>query len=571
VKIFRSRFLNLSRQGLASVILAACLSTAAAVGSPAGTHVPGQDEPAPDEDSPQAQPRGDGVLDLPDLDTAPTGPGSDSAPSGTDSDLGIPATALEAYKRAAEAVRAAAPECNLEWELIAAIGRIESVHASGYGLREDGYTDQPIRGPRLDGVQFALIRDTDNGKWDGDTEYDRAVGPTQFIPSSWKGWGADGNGDGKRDPNNIYDAALATGLYLCAGDRDLTQADDLKAAILSYNHSTEYYENVLAWLRRYKDGEVSEVPDSGTGPGTPTIPTTPGTPTSPSTPTPSEPAKPGKPTEPSTPSPRPPTPTPPPTDPETPKPVPVSKLTRVGKASFAADAGTTFEDRAQVMAVRANGKAAAGQKIRFTIVGDTDARFPDGTHTATATTNANGLATAPRITAGDRASEFTVRARLVSPSTEDVAPVSFAGTVRPAADALVRTSDEALEAPVSSTFGDDIGIKTTLNGKAAAGVELTAKIIVKDDDLANDAEQAAAGPYFKGPDDKPVRTLTLDPTDAEGLITLPELFTDDKAGTYQLVLTAPNGTTLTIDLTVTEASASPGLIPNPSPSPSAAG
>lgn len=45
----------------------------------------------------------------------------------------------------------------------------------------------------------------------------------QFIPSTWSnggpdgtGWGADGNGDGKKDPHNVFDAALAAGGYLCA-------------------------------------------------------------------------------------------------------------------------------------------------------------------------------------------------------------------------------------------------------------------------------------------------------------------------------------------------------------------
>ena len=31
----------------------------------------------------------------------------------------------------------------------------------------------------------------------------------QFIPSTWAGWGVDGNGDGIADPFNIYDAAAA--------------------------------------------------------------------------------------------------------------------------------------------------------------------------------------------------------------------------------------------------------------------------------------------------------------------------------------------------------------------------
>ncbi|MGO4429425.1 lytic transglycosylase domain-containing protein, partial [Streptomyces sp. MCAF7] len=95
------------------------------------------------------------------------------------------------------------------------------------------------------------------------TTHDRAVGPMQFIPSTWATWGRDGNGDGAKNPNNIYDAALAAGAYLCAGGRDLSVKADLDRAILGYNHSQEYLATVLSWFEYYKKG-THEVPD-GTG------------------------------------------------------------------------------------------------------------------------------------------------------------------------------------------------------------------------------------------------------------------------------------------------------------------
>lgn len=86
---------------------------------------------------------------------------------------------------------------------------MESGQARGGQVDASGTTTSKILGPALDGNGFALIKDTDNGAYDGNSTYDQAVGPMQFIPSTWAWAGRDGNGDGKKDPNNIYDAALA--------------------------------------------------------------------------------------------------------------------------------------------------------------------------------------------------------------------------------------------------------------------------------------------------------------------------------------------------------------------------
>ena len=67
----------------------------------------------------------------------------------------------------------------------------------------------------------------------------------QFIPSTWKWAGRDGNGDGRKDPNNVYDAALAAGHYLCRFDWNLADQADLDRAILSYNNSRDYLNLVM--------------------------------------------------------------------------------------------------------------------------------------------------------------------------------------------------------------------------------------------------------------------------------------------------------------------------------------
>ncbi|MFC9912800.1 lytic murein transglycosylase [Streptomyces sp. NPDC127197] len=173
----------------------------------------------------------------------------------------LPASVFAAYRRAETRLAHSAPGCRLRWQLLAAIGQVESGQAGGGRVDADGTTLTPIRGPRLDGVGFALIRDSDGGAYDGDAVYDRAVGPMQFIPSTWAVWGVDGNGDGRADPHNVFDAALAAGHYLCAGGRDLSVPGDLDAAILGYNHSRAYLRTVRAWFAYFLEGH-RVVPDA---------------------------------------------------------------------------------------------------------------------------------------------------------------------------------------------------------------------------------------------------------------------------------------------------------------------
>jgi hypothetical protein len=208
----------------------------------------------------------DYYTELPPLNTPSPGasatPGTGTGTVTTDG-TGLPASVLEAYRRAETALAASDPGCNMRWELLAAIGQVESNQARGGNVDSAGTTISPILGPVLNGDGFANITDTDGGKWDGDTVHDRAVGPMQFIPSTWQTWGADGNDDGVSDPNNIFDAALAAGRYLCAGNRDLSIEGNLHQAILGYNHSQAYLNTVLAWYEHFRKGDVVSVPDIG--------------------------------------------------------------------------------------------------------------------------------------------------------------------------------------------------------------------------------------------------------------------------------------------------------------------
>ncbi|WP_377107767.1 lytic transglycosylase domain-containing protein [Propionicimonas sp. T2.31MG-18] len=165
---------------------------------------------------------------------------------------GIPQRALLAYASATVTVSAEQPGCGLSWNTLAGIGAVESAHAShgGTHLLDSGFTRPAILGPSLNGRGVGTIRDTDNGALDGDRVWDRAVGPMQFIPSTWRRWGADGNGDGRADPNQIDDAALTAARYLCASG-SLTTPERWRAAVLSYNHSGAYVDAVAAAANTY--------------------------------------------------------------------------------------------------------------------------------------------------------------------------------------------------------------------------------------------------------------------------------------------------------------------------------
>jgi Transglycosylase SLT domain len=170
---------------------------------------------------------------------------------------GIPVRALESYRLAATLTDSADPGCNIDWALVAAIGQVESNHARFGGNQLDsGAVARPgIIGMALDGSNgTARITDTDGGLLDRDTTYDRAVGPMQFIPGTWRAAGVDADGDGTKNPQDMADAAAATAVYLCSGPGDLNTPGGLRTSILRYNHSDSYVRLVTSIAAEYRQG-----------------------------------------------------------------------------------------------------------------------------------------------------------------------------------------------------------------------------------------------------------------------------------------------------------------------------
>ncbi|MFY1676431.1 lytic transglycosylase domain-containing protein [Streptomyces sp. WMMC905] len=583
-------------------------------GTPAGAAPPAGTDPGSSAtgDSPY-------YTDLPPLESPNPAPTTSDPVAQGATEAAIPATVLDAYKKAEAELRASKPECHLPWELLAAIGKVESGHASGGRVDAEGTTLTPIIGPQLDGNGFALIRDTDGGAYDGNSAYDNAVGPMQFIPSTWAWAGRDGNADGAKDPNNVYDAALAAGHYLCRFGWDLSVRADLDRAVLSYNNSRDYLRTVVSWLEYYRKG-THEIPDgSGALPekrsdeGSVAKPpgdtdTSEGAPAGDTVALPAE--KPadedsdtteadsldtdegtrGVDTPPavddeagadvdpsdgadtsdgdgpvgdddiasggsSRPAPTPPAP---PAADRTPTDT-VARLWQVGRSPLTAVTGEEFAERAGVRAETAEGEAVGKVRVRFVVVGDTDAAFAGGERVATVLTDGSGLALAPPLEAGERTGAFVVRAGMVG---RDVPPVVYRAAVSArAADTLTRVDETEPACEPGGEFAGPLEVRVTHEGAAASGVTVTAVVVTSE----TEPSERGDGPYFEDPDGVAVRTLEGE-TDAAGALVLPTLYADDIAGTFTLRLTTPGGGTLDIPLTVLpDDPADPTATPDPTP------
>jgi membrane-bound lytic murein transglycosylase B len=165
----------------------------------------------------------------------------------------IPPIALNAYRTAEKIMAAQTPGCGISWNLLAGIGRIESGHANNGATDARGTAVYPIYGPVLDGSlagNEVIVQSVSAGR----VYYARALGPMQFLPGTWARYASDAIGDGQPDVQNVYDAALAAARYLCSGGLNLRDSSQVLTAILRYNNSMAYAENVLGWAKAYVTG-----------------------------------------------------------------------------------------------------------------------------------------------------------------------------------------------------------------------------------------------------------------------------------------------------------------------------
>ncbi|HEY5049564.1 MAG TPA: hypothetical protein VII50_01595, partial [Acidothermaceae bacterium] len=172
----------------------------------------------------------------------------------------IPRLASVAYQRAATTEAHDASSCGVSWEILAGIGLVESDHGRSGGSASpswSGVASPAIFGPVLNGQDgFPVIKDTDHGVLDGDPLFDRAVGPMQFLPATWREYDTATSGSAAPNPENISDAAFAAARYLCASGADLRTSTGLVDAIYGYNHSFAYVTNVVTAAQRYAEGTL---------------------------------------------------------------------------------------------------------------------------------------------------------------------------------------------------------------------------------------------------------------------------------------------------------------------------
>jgi hypothetical protein len=146
------------------------------------------------------------------IGAVPGGVQAEAQPSDAAQDQ-IPAPMLDLYRQAAGTCP------GLSWTVLAGIGHVESRHGRNTAVSSAG-----------------------------------AVGPMQFMPSTWVQYGVDASDDGRPDVQDPTDAIFGTARMLCANGA--AQPGGLRGALWAYNHAAWYVDMVLATADLYAEQEA---------------------------------------------------------------------------------------------------------------------------------------------------------------------------------------------------------------------------------------------------------------------------------------------------------------------------
>ncbi|MEV5774239.1 bifunctional lytic transglycosylase/C40 family peptidase [Streptomyces antimycoticus] len=139
--------------------------------------------------------------------------------------------------------------------------------------------------PELTGALLAAQLNKESHFQTDSTSPKGAQGPAQFIPSSWDTWGRDADGNGEADPNDIGDAVIAQGRYMCSliGDAKSSgySGDPRRLALAGYNagwyavrkykgippykETQDYVRRIMATMKTFEGSPDLKVTGSGSG------------------------------------------------------------------------------------------------------------------------------------------------------------------------------------------------------------------------------------------------------------------------------------------------------------------
>lgn len=151
----------------------------------------------------------------------------------------VPEEYIDLYREAGE-------EYDVQWELLAAVHRVETKFSTMATLESPKGAIGHYQFMPLTWIGWSY-----GGSRLGELDKDDLVDISNLdLIQKYGGYGKDGNGDGKADPYNLADAAYTAASYLSANG---ASEGRLKSALFAYNQSDEYVDEVLSFYNEYRE------------------------------------------------------------------------------------------------------------------------------------------------------------------------------------------------------------------------------------------------------------------------------------------------------------------------------